>query len=486
MLFSIVWILRSENSAGKICKIGYKVLLQSLFLQMTNINSLSSLGDIKDLLTEMKTFFPTISSLRSLLMRFAQLSLSCLCLGAIVLTSFSILSLPARADVFGCYEPGNVCAAPPPPKIPLLNEPSCLEGQDNDWETSCTLINNCLANLDKGGDVTVLSIHGGNIEPGTSEITEGLVETYYPWNRYDFKGHVTTEDCMELDPDASTFKIFHITSKHFNHQTARDLVAAHPKSVSIHGCGSSCSDRTICIGGRDSNAVTTFKAYVNQYKGLWEDMEHPVIHAEDQMTPFELGEPPNVIPYCRQQTLTGLNVDNIVNTNSSDGDGSSDGLQLEISFDLREELTDNDDDDYDNDLLRSIIYGGVGRALDDLPAPILATNGQDVYEVNDQNWIRHYLRVDNWEEYTPEANDGFEVFESGLSTCGLNENASRTWVRIYDNNDQYVYGFCALSNASSLQQIWFAKPEGQAPDSVYIKLIDKVTGKTYKSNRVAI
>jgi hypothetical protein len=60
-------------------------------------------------------------------------------------------------------------------------------------------------------------------------------------------------------------------------------------------------------------------------------------------------------------------------------------------------------------------------------------------------------------------------------------------VNIYDQNHDYVYGFCSLSSPASLGDLWFAVPQGdEAPTKVYIAIEDRRCGITYVSNQVSI
>ncbi len=115
-----------------------------------------------------------------------------------------------------------------------------------------------------------------------------------------------------------------------------------------------------------------------------------------------------------------------------------------------------------------------------LPNPILEFTG---FEVGAE-FVTYNLNVTNFAAY-PAA-----MFAPAptLPACGLNDNASRTWVDIYNaSNDNRIYGFCALGSPSGLQSIWFAWPVGSSPPSqVYITLIDRATGVTYRSNNVAV
>jgi phage replication-related protein YjqB (UPF0714/DUF867 family) len=63
----------------------------------------------------------------------------------------------------------------------------------------------------RGSDVTILSFHGGEIEPKTSEISYRLAEKY-KWNRYDLNAH-GTNTCLD---GKNNFQRLHITSTNFD------------------------------------------------------------------------------------------------------------------------------------------------------------------------------------------------------------------------------------------------------------------------------
>lgn len=363
--------------------------------------------------------------------------------------------LPAAADTFDCYEG---CTDS------LLAETDCIESANpnvGDWHTSCTGLGAC---PDAGSDVTVLSIHGGRIERWTSEISAELA-SLYGWNRYDFNAHLLEAGaCRALatdgNPSNDNNEVLHITATHFDHDEALDLVDAHPDAVSIHGCGTSCDDQTICVGGANGQAVASFNAYLSQYAALAGGVEAATVPSAD--------------PFCGSN-LAGVNPDNIVNRTST-----GQGLQLEISLDVRTDLADLDD--IDDDLLRGLVFGGVAIAMGELPPPLVVLDEVETYELNGTIFERFQFDVENFSEYPQELFDAAPE----LPPCGSNTNASRTWVRIYDAaNDGYVYGFCALGTPANLNGIWFARPEGTAPEAVYIQLEDRATGRTYRSNRVA-
>jgi len=113
------------------------------------------------------------------------------------------------------------------------------------------------------------------------------------------------------------------------------------------------------------------------------------------------------------------------------------------------------------------------------PKPVLYLIGSEPYTVSGRNFIRYRYDVFNKMDYPA---DMFAAAPT-LPPCGLNPNASRTWVDIFDSTGRRIYGFCALSKPADLGKIWFALEEGVVPPSyVYIELNDRQTNTKYKSN----
>jgi hypothetical protein len=113
------------------------------------------------------------------------------------------------------------------------------------------------------------------------------------------------------------------------------------------------------------------------------------------------------------------------------------------------------------------------------PKPILYLMGTEPYTAGGKNWIRVRYDVANKADYPA---DMFAAAPN-LPPCGLNTNASRTWVDFFDSLGHRIYGFCALSKPADLGKIWFAYEEGTIPPSyVYIELNDRQTNTKYKSN----
>ena len=113
------------------------------------------------------------------------------------------------------------------------------------------------------------------------------------------------------------------------------------------------------------------------------------------------------------------------------------------------------------------------------PKPVLYLLRTEPYTAGGKNWTRYRYDVFNKADYPA---DMFAAAPS-LPPCGLNTNASRTWVDFFDSTGKRLYGFCALSKPADLGLLWFAMEEGVVPPSyVYIELNDRQTNTKYKSN----
>ncbi|MFH1219367.1 MAG: PKD domain-containing protein [Candidatus Eisenbacteria bacterium] len=131
-----------------------------------------------------------------------------------------------------------------------------------------------------------------------------------------------------------------------------------------------------------------------------------------------------------------------------------------------------------DDTTQTVNAGGFA-CYPDLPIPQLQVTRKEDYEWSGEWWTRYYMTVNNRSVF-PSAL--FEVAPD-LPPCGLNSNASRTWVDIYNQDGGYLSGFCGLTSAEHLDGIWFALPKEQAPPPfVYITMVDRRCGITYTSN----
>jgi phage replication-related protein YjqB (UPF0714/DUF867 family) len=98
--------------------------------------------------------------------------------------------------------------------------------------------------VDRKSHWTILAIHGGTIEPGTSELAEAIAKDTH--NLYLFKGK---------KPGARD--VLHLTSHRFDEPRAVKLVEASQQCFSIHGYRDD-KRPSICVGGAD---IKTSQAY---------------------------------------------------------------------------------------------------------------------------------------------------------------------------------------------------------------------------------
>lgn len=89
---------------------------------------------------------------------------------------------------------------------------------------------------DSTSNIAVIAIHGGGIEPGTTELADKIAARKFDY--YSFVGKMKSGN-----------RILHITSTNFDEPTARALVKETEKTLSIHGC--SGSEKITYIGGLD-------------------------------------------------------------------------------------------------------------------------------------------------------------------------------------------------------------------------------------------
>jgi hypothetical protein len=105
------------------------------------------------------------------------------------------------------------------------------------------------------------------------------------------------------------------------------------------------------------------------------------------------------------------------------------------------------------------------------PTPQVSFVGVENYSVSGVNYVRYLLSVDNRSDYP----DALFAPSPTLPPCGLNTNSARTWVGIFDQADNYLYGFCALGSADDMSGLWFAIPADHAPPTgVWVILWDRL------------
>ena len=114
-----------------------------------------------------------------------------------------------------------------------------------------------------------------------------------------------------------------------------------------------------------------------------------------------------------------------------------------------------------------------------LPNPVLYLMGQEPFQSGGKQFTRYQYDVLNKADYP----DALFAASPALPPCGKNTKASRTWVDFFDQRGKRLYGFCAMSKASDLGQLWFAMESDIVPPSyVYIEMTDRQTNTRYKSN----
>jgi phage replication-related protein YjqB (UPF0714/DUF867 family) len=94
---------------------------------------------------------------------------------------------------------------------------------------------------DRGSHYAIIAIHGGNIEPATTELARILADKSFSF--YSFIGNNTEKECEKL----------HITSSHFDEPRCYNLVHKSSKTISIHG--KSGGRDFIMVGGLDNNLI---------------------------------------------------------------------------------------------------------------------------------------------------------------------------------------------------------------------------------------
>ncbi len=231
-----------------------------------------------------------------------------------------------EGDYYNCFA-GSGCASPA-----LSTSTRCLKGRDYKVTVN-----------DAQSDVVVLSIHGGLIEPNSSELAQAISSKLH-YSLYDFAAHGTAA-CLGTLND---FNRLHITAANFDDPTAVRLVGRHKKAVAIHGYNDSRGNDpgTLCVGGSNAKLVQAFIAAVNQRKSRFTLYSLRPIDAATATASRGAD--------CTG--ITGTARANLVNR-TLDGAG---GLQLEMSDAIKADLL-NPSTRYD--ALRTVFYGALSAAM---------------------------------------------------------------------------------------------------------------------------
>jgi phage replication-related protein YjqB (UPF0714/DUF867 family) len=92
--------------------------------------------------------------------------------------------------------------------------------------------------------IAVMAIHGGGIEPGTTEIADAVAGDDHTF--YSFEG---------LKPQGN--RVLHLKSVGFDEPLGRSLVLRSRKVITIHGCHH--HGKSVFVGGRDAAAKAGVK-----------------------------------------------------------------------------------------------------------------------------------------------------------------------------------------------------------------------------------
>lgn len=118
-----------------------------------------------------------------------------------------------------------------------------------------------------------------------------------------------------------------------------------------------------------------------------------------------------------------------------------------------------------------------------LPSPNIKLASKKAYSTGAGSFVRYNIPVTNSAVYP---NFLFDAAPQ-LPACGANPNSARTWVDIFDERNNRIYGFCALGKSADLKTIWFSVKRGhKAPKRVRIVMHDRGCNKKYASNWISI
>ncbi|SDH38864.1 Phage-related replication protein YjqB, UPF0714/DUF867 family [Alteribacillus persepolensis] len=149
----------------------------------------------------------------------------------------------------------------------------------------------------RNSDISILAIHGGGIEPGTSEAVKNLANQIN-YSYYLFEG---------IKP--SNNLILHINSKDFDEPIGREMAQNSVSALTIHGYAE--EESIVYLGGRNRD-----------YK---EKIRHSL-----QKRGFHVEDAPD--------DIAGMSIKNIVNDNQL-----KKGVQIELTAGLRKSFFENHD-----------------------------------------------------------------------------------------------------------------------------------------------
>jgi hypothetical protein len=116
--------------------------------------------------------------------------------------------------------------------------------------------------------------------------------------------------------------------------------------------------------------------------------------------------------------------------------------------------------------------------------PLLSFKGTETMIIRGEQFIAYNLAINNWKDFTAD----LFLPAPDLPPCGLNKNASRTWVTIYDaKNERAIYSYCGMNSPKELGSFSFRVKKGdKPPENVYVVISDRRKGTKYRSGSVKI
>lgn len=171
-------------------------------------------------------------------------------------------------------------------KYNSMSELEAKTTENNDWE---------IVTRNLGSQVIIAAIHGGGIEPGTTEIAD-LNAKKGEYDYFSFKG---TKSKGNED--------LHVTSRNYDQSVLIEMIKNKTNAVAIHGCDG--DGNIIYIGGKDQKLIHEM---TKQFEQLNINVEQEPEH------------------------ISGAHDDNIINCCKTGA-----GVQLELTPDLRKMCFNN-------------------------------------------------------------------------------------------------------------------------------------------------
>ncbi|SCT05620.1 poly-gamma-glutamate hydrolase family protein [Staphylococcus caeli] len=171
-------------------------------------------------------------------------------------------------------------------KYKSMTELEANTNENDDWE---------IETRDLEGDVIITAIHGGGIEPGTTELADWTAQKGN-FDYFTFKG-MRSKGNEEL----------HVTSRHYDEPVLMEMIKPKSKAVALHGCVGETP--IVYIGGKDQQLI--------------QEMTH-----QFEQLDIKVDQAP--------ERISGAHDDNIINCCQTGA-----GVQLELTAELRKMCFEN-------------------------------------------------------------------------------------------------------------------------------------------------